>query len=191
MSKYAKDKQMNYYKGMLEKMIDDTDITRWLGGEAKNKIVKYSELKNYRTINDLMPEATDYRIILTESKPNCGHWCAVLKYKDILEWFDSYGVKPDGEFKYIPKIMRKMLGQEGNILSKLLTKTKNSNQKVYYNKKRLQSGADGVNTCGRWCLARILSMKVGYELDDFIEKVDEKSEETGKPPDILACDWIV
>jgi len=190
MSKLGKEKQMNYYKGMLEKMIDDTDITRWLGDEAKNKIVKYSELKNYRTINDLLPEATDYRIILTESKPNCGHWCCVLKYKDILEWFDSYGVKPDGEFKYIPKIMRKMLGQEGNILSKLLTKTKNSNQKVYYNKKRLQSGADGVNTCGRWCLARILSMRVGYELDDFIDKVDEKSEETGKPPDILACDWI-
>jgi len=32
---------------------------------------------------------------------------------------------------------------------------------------------------------------VGYELDDFIQKVDDKVEETGKPPDILACDWIV
>jgi len=33
-------------------------------------------------------------------------------------------------------------------------------------------------------------MLVGYELDDFINKVDEKCEETGKPPDILVCDWI-
>jgi len=190
MSKLSKERQMAHYKKMLETMIDDTDISRWLGADAKDKIVKYSDLKNYHTINDLLPDATDYRIILTESKPNVGHWCCVLKYKDILEWFDSYGVKPDGEFKYIPKMVRRMLGQDGNVLTKLLVNTKRPNQNVYYNKRRLQSGEDGINTCGRWCLARILAMRVGYELDDFIQKVDDKVEETGKPPDILACDWI-
>jgi hypothetical protein len=33
-------------------------------------------------------------------------------------------------------------------------------------------------------------MKLGWELDDFINKVDEKSSETGKPSDILVVDWI-
>ena len=191
MSKIAKERQMAHYKKMLETMIDDTDISRWLGGDAREKIIKYSELKNYKTINDLIPEDKGYRIILTESKPNVGHWCCILKYKDILEWFDSYGVKMDGEFRYIPNVVRKMLGQDGNVLTKLLTQTKRPDQKVYYNKRRLQSGDDGINTCGRWCIARILAMMVGYELDDFITKVDDKVEETGKPPDILACDWIV
>jgi len=34
-------------------------------------------------------------------------------------------------------------------------------------------------------------MRIGWELDDFINKVDEKMDETGKPSDILVCDWIV
>jgi hypothetical protein len=33
-------------------------------------------------------------------------------------------------------------------------------------------------------------MKMGYELDDFIQKVEDKCEETGKPSDIIVCDWI-
>lgn len=191
MSKVQKEKQIQHYTQMLAKMIDDSDIARWLGEEGRQKIVKYSALKNYKTINDLLPEPTDYRIILTESKPNCGHWTCILKYKNIIEWFDSYGVKPDGEFRYVPRFARVLLGQEGNTLTHLLKKTKLPGQSVYYNKRRLQSGKDGINTCGRWCIARILSMLVGYELDDFIEKVDAKVEETGKPPDILACDWII
>lgn len=191
MSKLKKEKTLEHYKMMLNKMIDDTDIGRYFGEDARqNKIVKYSDLKNYQSINQLLPEDTDFRIILTESKPNCGHWTCVMKYKNILEWFDSYGVKPDGEFRYINKMVRTMLGQDGNVLTKLLKETKTPDQKVYYNKRRFQNGADGVNTCGRWCIARILAMRIGYELDDFINKVDEKCEETGKPPDILVCDWI-
>jgi hypothetical protein len=193
MSKISKEKQkiMDHYKKLLATMIDDNDICRWLGSDAREKIIKYSDLKNYNSINDLIPEEKGFRIILTESSPNCGHWCAVLKYKDILEWFDSYGVKVDGEFKYIPKIVRKMLGQDGDVLTYLLTKTKRPNQNVYYNKRRLQSNAENINTCGRWVIARILSMLLGFELDDFINKVDEKIEDTGKPSDILVCDWIV
>jgi hypothetical protein len=33
-------------------------------------------------------------------------------------------------------------------------------------------------------------MKLGFELDDFINKVQSKKEETQKPTDILICDWI-
>jgi hypothetical protein len=69
-------------------------------------------------------------------------------------------------------------------------KTKYPNSKIYYNKKKFQENNDAVATCGRWVIARILAFQCGYELDDFINKVMEKSEETGKPPDILVCDWI-
>ena len=187
MSRIQKAKLIEHYKSSLAKMIDDTDISRYFGD---GKIVKYNELKNYSTINDLLPEPTDFRIILLESKPNVGHWVCVMKYKDILEFWDSYGVNPKGEFKYISKIMNKLLGQNENELYDLMAKTKHPHQKCYYNKRRFQSNNDGINTCGRWCIARILAMRIGYELDDFINKVDEKCEETGKPPDILVCDWI-
>jgi hypothetical protein len=72
----------------------------------------------------------------------------------------------------------------------MLKEGKRKDQKVFYNKRRFQIIDDRINTCGRWCVARVLAMLVGYELDDFINKVDEKCEETGKPPDILVCDWI-
>jgi len=189
MSKFAKQKLMQHYQHLLETMINDNDFKRYFGDDVSKKIIKYSDLNKYSNINQLLPNDTDYRIILTENQPNVGHWCAVLKYKNIIEWWDSYGVKPDGEFKYIPSSVRNALGQGGNRLSQLL-KTKSPNQQVYYNKKRFQSGADGINTCGRWTIARVLSMLCGWELDDFIDKVEEKSAETGKPFDILVCDWI-
>jgi hypothetical protein len=187
MSKQAKDKLIEHYEKELERMFSDKDFERYFGG---GKVIKYSELDNYATINDLLPKDKDFRIILVESQYNQGHWVAVLKYGNIIEWFNSYGTKPEYDFKFIPTFTKHLLGQGGNLLTKLL-KTKNKGQKVYYNKKKFQKIIDGINTCGRWCVARILAMRCGYELDDFINKVDEKVEETGKPSDILVIDWIV
>jgi hypothetical protein len=112
-----------------------------------------------------------------------------MKYKNILEFFNSFGTAPEYDFKFIPTRIKHLLGQGGCLLSKLL-RTKSPEQQIYYNKKRCQQINDDVSTCGRWCIARILSMKMGYELDEFIQKVEDKEEETGKPPDILVCDWI-
>lgn len=186
MSKKDKERAIQHYKTELSKMFSDSDFTRYFGD---GKVIKYSDLANYNTINDLLPNDKDFRIILVESSVNCGHWVAVMKYGDILEYFNSYGTQMEYDFKFIPTMVKHLLGQGGNILTKLL-KTKDPEQKIYYNKKKCQEINDNVNTCGRWVTARILAMLVGYELDDFINKVEEKVEETGKPPDILVCDWI-
>jgi len=187
MAARKREQVIEHYQRELEKMISDSDFKRYFG--AGFAPMKYSELNNYSDIDDIIPENKGFRIFLTEQKPNVGHWTALLKYNDIWEWFDSYGVKPDGEFRFIPSIIRNALGQGGNLLSKLL-KTNHPNSKIYYNKKKFQENNDAVATCGRWVIARILAFQCGYELDDFINKVMEKCEETGKPPDILVCDWI-
>lgn len=190
MNKKQKEALIKKYEEELKQMMSDADIHRYLGA---GKVMKYSELANYDDINDLLPEDKDFKVILTEQQYNQGHWCCLLKYGkggNIIEWWDSYGVKPDGQFRYINTISKHLLGQAGNPLTKLLKNTKQPNQNVYYNKRRFQTIDDNVNTCGRWCIARVLAMLVGYELDDFINKVDEKCEESGKPPDILVCDWI-
>ena len=190
MSKKAKDALIKKYEEELGKMMSDADIYRHLGA---NRVMKYSELANYDDINDLLPNDKDFKVILTEQKVNQGHWCCIMKYGkggNTICWFDPYGVRPDGQFRYINTISKHLLGQGGNPLTKLLKHTKQPNQKVFYNKRRFQVIDDRINTCGRWCIACILAMLVGYELDDFINKVDEKCEDTGKPPDILVCDWI-
>lgn len=187
MSKKQKEMLIKKYESELARMMSDADIHRHLGA---GKVLKYSELANYNDINELLPNNKDFKVILVESSVNQGHWVCVMKYNNILEYFSSYGTQPQYDFKFIPPMVKHLLGQGGNLLINLLKNTKQKDQKVYYNKKRFQVIDDGINTCGRWCIARILAMLVGYELDDFINKVDEKCEETGKPPDILVCDWI-
>jgi hypothetical protein len=52
MSKQAKAKLIAYYENELKKMLSDSDFKRYFG---EGKVIKYSELDNYSTINDLLP----------------------------------------------------------------------------------------------------------------------------------------
>jgi hypothetical protein len=184
-----KEKAINHYKKCLTSMITDLDFQRYFGPEVKNNIMKYSELENYSDINELLPNDKDFKVILTESKRNEGHWCCLSKYKNKIEWFDSYAEHPDGQLSFIPKVVKKMLGQNKNYLTKLL-KTARDDQEIVYNNDKLQVLDDEIATCGRWCIARLLTMRLGYTLPEFLDLVKRKSTETGKPPDILICDWI-
>ena len=186
MSLKEKERALKYYETELERMMSDTDFERY---GLKNNIIKYSELKNYNNINELLTEPFDFRIILIESSYNCGHWTAIIKYKNIIEYFNSYGTGTGYDFNFISNSVSRMLGQGRDDLLELL-RTKEPHQELYYNKKRLQKNVDGINTCGRWVIARVLASKCGYELDDFIKKCEDKKKETGKPYDILVVDWI-
>jgi hypothetical protein len=177
---------INHYERELERMASDADFARY---GMKDKIVKYSDLKNYRSINDLLPEDFDFRIVLIESQRNSGHWTCVLKYKDVIEYFNSYGTFCGYDFKFIAASMCRMLGQGRDDLLELL-RTKRPDQQLYYNKKKLQSDAEGINTCGRHVIARCLAAIVGYQLDEFIKKCEDKKRESGKPYDILVIDWV-
>lgn len=177
---------LEHYDRELEKMMSDTDFERY---GMKDKIVKYADLKNYENINELLPNDFDFRVVLIESKPNSGHWTCVLKYKNIIEYFNSYGTACGYDFKFIPSSMSRMLGQGRDDLLELM-RTKRPDQQLYYNKKKLQSTNDGVNTCGRHVIARCLAGQCGYELDEYIKKCETKKRETGKPYDILVIDWI-
>lgn len=179
-----KDKIKNHYTKCLEQMITDLDFKRYFSEDVK--ILKYSELSGYSNIYELLPSKKDFCIILTEEEKNTGHWCCLVRNGDLITWFDSYGIKPDGELKFIPYTVRKMLGEDKHHLSRLLETAK----KYIWNKKKFQKLRDGVNTCGRWVIAFILMSQLGYSLNDFIKKVEEKTEETEKPNDILICDWI-
>jgi len=182
------EKKVDIYKKKLSYMISDSDFVKALGDDVQGKILKYSDLAAYHRINDLLPELYDYRIILTESQLNQGHWCCLLKYNNIIEWFDSYSGKPDSELRYIPDQMKIKLNEKTHYLTGLL-KTKLPNQKVIYNKKKLQTLKDGINSCGRWTIAKILFFKNGYTLKQFQDYLDKIATKTGKPYDIIACDF--
>ena len=70
----------------------------------------------------MLPNEKDYCIILYEERPNRGHWTALLKYNGLYEHFDSYGVKPDGQLKWISAKRNRQLNQDEPYLTQLLEK---------------------------------------------------------------------
>jgi hypothetical protein len=169
--------------------ITDGDIRRYFGDGVESKILKYSELADYATIDDLLPKERDFRIILIEDSYNKGHWCCILKYDKTIEWFNPYGVRPDAQKNMLGKMRNRLLGQEEDYLTKLMKASKG--YKLIYNKARLQKLKNGINTCGRWIILRIICMKdMMMTLSQFIKMIDETKKASGLPADALAAIWI-
>ena len=64
------------YQKLLDNMsysLSDSDLKQLLGNDAK--IMKYSQLSDVNSIEELLPNsAFDYVIILVELKDDVGHW---------------------------------------------------------------------------------------------------------------------
>ena len=181
------EKVWHSYKLRLAMMITDVDIKRWLG-DNDDMILRYCQLANYNTIDEVVPHDGSFKFILTEDRANQGHWCVLVRYNDTIEWFDPIGMRPDGELSFIPRAIKLCLGQDKHHLSSLLKRT--TWLKLIWNKMKLQKVKPGINTCGKWCIARVVFMKMGYNLKMFQDLIQSEVEETGKPSDVLVVDWI-
>jgi hypothetical protein len=132
------------------------DINKYF---PKSKIIKYSELKNYNNIEQLLPNNKSHFFLLYQlDSPNSGHWCLVARHNNKIYFFDSYGIYPDDELSWIKKEELINLDIHEPYLSHLFDKSK---MPVYYNKVKYQTENDNINTCGR---------HVTYFLMNLIEK---------------------
>jgi len=137
----------NLYEN-AEISLSDLDVKQNL---PNVKIVKYEELKNYNSIQELLPNKVDAIV----NRPNCGHWLAILRNINQIHFFDSYGYRPDKQLLWTEKYMRKELNQDFPFLSLLLNKAVDDGFKVSFNEVQYQKKDDGINTCGRWVIYRI------------------------------------
>jgi hypothetical protein len=171
-------------------MIDSADIDRYLDA-GSSKIIKYSDLDQFRTIEELLPKDVDFRIILIEQNPNSGHWTCILRYGKTIEWFDSYGIKFDEELNFISKVKNRLLGQDVKFLTILLNDAKARGWNVIWNKKKLQQLKDGINTCGRWCLLRITMLTQFYfTLEEFLDFIEKNFTGGAISRDKMISNWI-
>ena len=170
----------------LQRMISNDDFFKCIDGCDVSKLLKYSELSNYNSIYQLLPEKRDYRIILIESSKNAGHWTVILRYGDTIEWFDSYGGKPDSELHFISTAIKNMLGESTAHLTKLL-KTMNKSDKLVYNKTKFQVLNDEVATCGRHVISRIICFLIGYNLEEYKEFIDTYCLNNNMTVDVAVC----
>nr|WPF46660.1 MAG: putative cysteine protease [Lake Baikal virophage 8] len=158
-------------KQRISKPMTDGDLEKYTGVK-KEDIIKYSDLKNYPKITDLLPEQKDFRIILIEDKHNSGHWVCILRDGKKIEYWNSYGCRPDYEWRFIPRMMRVCLGQEENEMTRLLDQAESDGFTTSYNKYRFQKLANAVQTCGRWVIFRIECFKMGFNNEQFKELVE-------------------
>ena len=131
--------------------------------------------KRKETANKILNKLTqrgDNCVILYNTKKNYGHWCCLINHGNRFEFFDSYGIKPDYELGQIDEEVREELGENEPYLSKLL---KLSGKPIEYNAIRLQKYKNGVNTCGKHCVVRIMAKKIPIdEYGKILKKRDPR-----------------
>lgn len=173
-------------KKIIASPLGDDDIKKYL---PDAKIMKYTDLKKFKTIEELLPENKSYAIILYENQKNKGHWVAIMRYNDkkrgdLIEFFDSLADdgKPDSQLNWVSNETNKFLGQGKPILTPLLN---SSNLPVIYNKFKFQSegnkrDGNSINTCGKHCVFRIINLlKHNRNLEDYF-KLMSKSKKQSK-----------
>lgn len=161
-------------KEELATPLSDADIREYLPHAL---ILKYSEIDEYGSLHNLLPEVKSYCIILYEDSPNVGHWVVVSRPKEgVAEYFDSYGGYVDAPLTWTPKNIQRGLGQGHATLHQFFDECPDE---VVYNKVKYQKESSDINNCGRWCVLRTLKMREGLDLKEFYKFCKRKSKEFG------------
>jgi hypothetical protein len=170
--------------------LTDGDLEKHTGIKAGD-IIKYSDLKNFNKIEDLLPKDKSAVVILIEDKYNSGHWVCVMRYGKTIEYFNSYGAKWDTDWKFVNKMMRIILGEGTNEMTRLMDNAEKDGWNVVWNKKRFQKLSGRIQTCGRWCVFRIETMKMGFNNEEFHELVRKCKKETGGSSDFVVAKYVI
>lgn len=133
--------------------------------QNKTKILTYPDLMKYDNIDDVL-YPYDNAVILYLTKPAFGHWTAIMKRGDTIEFFDPYGHFPDDILKKLDPKIKKKLGQNYPKLSELLYNS-DQNYKIVYNDTQLQEYNKNISNCGRHVGLR-LALK-DYPLEEYIK----------------------
>lgn len=151
--------------------LSSDDIMKLMNG--KTKILKYGDLKNYKTIEDVIKPYNNC-VLLYESILNVGHWILIhLDPKGRIEVFDSYGEKPDDQLKWIDDDFRVKSGQLIPHLTYLLYKTP---KEVEYNNYKFQKYDPDIATCGRHCIMRYYLRDLDIDkYKDYMDKLLKKN----------------
>lgn len=177
-------------KKRISTPLTDADLERHTGIKV-GEVIKYSDLDNYKTIEELLPTDKSSKVILIEEKYNVGHWVCILRYGKTIEYFNSYGAKWDTDWRFIGKMIRLILGQENNEMTRLMASAKTEGYDTVWNSQKFQKIGGNIQTCGRWCVFRIEMMKMGYTLKEFQDFINKQVREQGEKPDFLVSKYVL
>jgi hypothetical protein len=177
-------------KIMTEPM-SDADLEVYL---PQAKILMFRELKNYPTIQSILRKPRDYFIMLYEHTPQNGHWVAVMRYESTIEFFCPYGsspYSPNSPLEWNSPEQNQVVDATHNYLEDLLNNAKTQGWSVIYNKMDFQEKRNNINTCGAFCVWRVLClMEDDMKLPEFQSAMKKIHTQTGMSYDEIVADAI-
>lgn len=157
----------------MDYSLSGQDIFKLLGNKVD--IYSYKDIYNFRNIDELLGKFRKV-VILYLNSLNYGHWTCLYEFNNTIFFFDSYGAIPDTQQQYIKKDINEYNKQDLKYLLDLLY---SSGKNIEYNQYKLQQFKKGINTCGRWCVVRLLYPEISvdkfahYFLNQHIMTPDE------------------
>lgn len=154
--------------------MDGGDIAHYY---PKVRIIKYNDLDNYTSIEEILPSDDTYFILLYLDSPSTGHWVAMTRNKNLITFFDSYGGKIDSQLKWVDIGERIRLDTDKPCLTRLL---KAGKIPYNYSPYDYQSNNPNVATCGSHALNFItMTLDKGMNVKDYKLHMDRIRERTG------------
>ena len=152
-------------RGLLQQILKKDELYELTGSDIESKTgyqpVTYDKLANIQSIDQLFNTygKNDSVIILYLSSWNSGHYTLLFKQNNVIQFFDSYGLKEDYELQYIPFY----LDQGGQPhLSRIMADAR-TKYRIDHNTFQLQKQKNDTKTCGIWCVTRLRFRYLSHE----------------------------
>jgi hypothetical protein len=137
----------------MEIPLTNFEIAKALGITQEN-FVKYADLSNYESLQQLFGERTVMVILIEEAKAT-GHWvCMVKTGPNQYLYNNSYGHKYDWDLSVIGMMQNRILGNTRNSIQTLIQA---SNSSVQWNHVEMQGKTS--ETCGRYVIVFVHSIR--------------------------------
>jgi hypothetical protein len=168
-------------------LVSNVDLEHKFQSNLKQiKIMVYSQLNDYPNMFLLLPIKVCACFILLRTSDSSGHWTVICRNDDKIYYFDSYGVKPDGELSHISPKIRYELDESNKALTRLI-KTIPKWMTFEWNNVEFQKFGPGINTCGKHCYVFTRCVFDGMTLHEYQARLGMLKHEYKCPYDNLIC----
>jgi hypothetical protein len=133
--------------------LGDDDILDMLNN--KTNLLAYEDLERYSNIDEVLGPYGAC-VILYQRTDNNGHWACIFRTKsdkNVLNFFDPYGIQMDEEIK---KSEYQLSVHDGQIVPHLSDLISRSRYRVIQNTHQYQQYKNNINDCGRHCIVRLI-----------------------------------
>jgi hypothetical protein len=129
--------------------LTDLDIRHYCYDECN--VVSYTQLDRYRNLDEMLGEHGACAFLFETAREaggtHVGHWCCFTRRTDdTVEFFDSYGLRPDAELGFVSPEFKEHYDENGQLTR--LIESSATKERVVYNRTALQGHSKKIDTCG-------------------------------------------